>query len=74
MTLDPALRAPYPLPGDAPKQPLALVAVRGGCRRPRDEVVRGRAADWIDEGLQRFLVNVHFLNGQTEWISSGRSF
>ena len=46
--LDPALGAPDALPGDAPQQALALVAVGGRGGRPQDEVVRGGARDWVD--------------------------
>lgn len=66
MTLDSALGAAHPLPGDAPQQPLALVAVGGARGRPQHEVVRRRARDGVDERLQRLLVHVHLLLGQTD--------
>lgn len=61
VALDTALRAPHPLPGDAPKKALALVAVgrRGG--GPGDEFVRRGRGDRVDHRLQRFLVHVHLL-------------
>lgn len=65
VALDAALGAPHPLPGDAPEEPLALVAVRRRRGRPRDEVVRRRAADRVDQSLQRLLVHVHFLRNIT---------
>lgn len=57
----PAFGAPHTLSGDAPQQPLALVAVsrRSGC--PQDEVVRRRAAYRIDKRLESLLVHVHLL-------------
>ena len=59
MTLDAALGAPDPLPGDPPEETLALVAVGGGGGGPEDEVVGRRAGDWVDQGLQGLLEHVH---------------
>lgn len=61
MALDTALGTPHTLPGDAPQQALALIAVRRRGGRPEDKVVRRCTADRIDERLQRLLVDVHFL-------------
>jgi len=47
VTLDAALGAAHALPGDAPQQPLALVAVGGGGGRPHLEVVGRRAGDGV---------------------------
>jgi hypothetical protein len=58
VALDPALRAPDPLPRDAPEQPLALVTVRGLLGRPQNKVVRRGARDRIDHSLKCFLVDV----------------
>ena len=61
VALDSTLGASHSLPGDAPEQSLALVAVcwRGG--RPEDEVVRGGAGYWIYQSLQCLLVDVESL-------------
>lgn len=61
MALDTALGASHALTSDAPEQALALVAVRRRRRRPRDEIVRRRAADRVDQRLERLFVHVHFL-------------
>ena len=61
MALDAALGTADPLARDAPEQALALVAVGGRGGRPGHEVVRRRATDWVDERLERLLVDVHFL-------------
>lgn len=47
VALDAALGAAHALPGDAPEQPLALVAVGGGGGRPHLEVVGRRAGDGV---------------------------
>ena len=49
------------LSGNAPQEPLALVAVGGRGGRPEDKVVRSCARDWVDQRLQRLLVHMHFL-------------
>lgn len=64
VALDPAFRASHALPGDAPQQALALVAVRRRCSRPRDEVMRRGWRYRVDQRLQRFFVHVHFLNNK----------
>ena len=61
MALDPALGAAYTLSSDAPQQALALVAVGGRGGRPQNEIVRSGRRDRIDQSLQGFLVDVHFL-------------
>lgn len=61
MAFDAALRAPHALPGDAPQQPLAFVAV---CRRggsPDLKVMRRGAGYGVDESLQGLLINVTLL-------------
>lgn len=47
MALDTALGAAHALPGDAPQQPLALVAVGGGGGRPHLEVVGRGTGDGV---------------------------
>ena len=49
------------LTGNAPQQPLTLVAVGGGGGGPGREVVGRCGGDGVDERLQGFLVHVHFL-------------
>ena len=66
MALDPTLRAPHSLAGDAPEQPLALVAVRGAGGGPEHEVVRGGGRDGINQSLKRLLVHVEFLKKREE--------
>ena len=61
MALDSALGAAHPLPGDAPEEPLALVAVGGRGGGPEDKVVRRCTRDRVDQGLKGFLVDVKFL-------------
>ena len=61
VALDPALCAADALPGDAPQQALALVAVGGGGGRPQHEVVRCRARNRVDQRLQRLLVHMQLL-------------
>ena len=61
MALHAALGAAHSLPGDAPEEALALVAVGGRRGRPEHEVVRGRARDRVDQGLKGFLVDMKFL-------------
>lgn len=58
-------RAPLSGEPSSTHQALAFVAVgrRGG--RPRLEVVRSGAGDRVDERLQGFLVDVHFLVAET---------
>lgn len=58
---DPALRTAHTLPGDAPQQALALVAVGGRSGRPDLKVVWRGAGDGVDQGLQGLLVHVQFL-------------
>lgn len=74
MHFDPALGTAHTLPGDAPQQPLALVAVGGRGGRPDLEIVRCGAGDGVDQSLQRFLVHVGFLWEQREkerWMEGG---
>ena len=66
MAFDAALSAAYPLTGKPPEQPLTLEAVGGRRGRPHDEVVRRRARDGVDKGLQRLLVDVGFLQRKGE--------
>lgn len=47
MALDTTLGAAHALPGDAPQQPLALVAVGGGGGRPHLKVVGRGAGDGV---------------------------
>ena len=61
VALDTALGTPDPLPGQAPQQTLALVAVGGRGGRPQQEVVRGGGRDGVDQRLQCLLVHVQFL-------------
>ena len=64
MHLDPALGTAHTLPGDAPQQPLALVAV---CRRggsPNLKVVWCGAGDGVDESLYCLLEHMVFLQKQ----------
>lgn len=51
MHFDPTLRTAHTLPGNAPQQTLALVAVggRGGC--PHLKIVWRGAGDGVDQGL-----------------------
>lgn len=58
---DAALRAAHALPGDAPQEALALVAVGGRRGRPHLEVVGRGAGDGVDQGLQALLVHVVLL-------------
>lgn len=48
MHFDPALGTAHALPGDAPQQTLALVAVGGCGGRPDFEVVRRGAGNGVD--------------------------
>ena len=58
------LVAANPLPGYPPQQPLALVAIGGGGGRPGGEIVGGSRANRVNQRLQGFLVDVHFLEGK----------
>ena len=62
MALDAALSAPHTLSGNAPEEPLTLVAVSGRRGRPKDKVVRSRARNRVDQGLKSLLIDVKFLN------------
>lgn len=61
MRLDPAVRAAKTLSREAPQQALALETVGRRRRRPDDEIVRRRARDRVDDGLQRLAIDVLFL-------------
>lgn len=61
MHFDAALSTAHALPGDAPQQTLALVAVGGCGGRPDFEVVWRGAGDGVDESLQGLLVHVVLL-------------
>ena len=56
------------LSGDAPEQPLALVAVGGRGGTPEHKVVGGGAGDGVDQRLQRLLVHVHLLQHQIRFF------
>lgn len=58
---DPTLGTAHALPGDAPQQTLALVAVGGCGGRPDFKVVRRGAGDGVDESLQGLLVHMVLL-------------
>lgn len=58
MALDAALGAAHALAGDAPQQPLALVAVGGRRRRPHLEVMGRRGGNGVDQGLEGLLEDV----------------
>lgn len=47
VTLDATLSTAHALPGDAPEQPLALIAVGGGGGCPHFKVVGRRAGDGV---------------------------
>ena len=51
VTFDPTLSTAHSLPGDAPQEPLALVAVSGRGGRPHLKVVGRGAGDGVDESL-----------------------
>ena len=51
VTFDPALGAPHALAGDAPQQPLTLVAVGGCGGRPHLKVMGRGAGDGVDQSL-----------------------
>lgn len=51
MTLDPALGAPHALAGDAPQQPLTLIAVGGRGGRPHLKVMGRGAGDRVNQSL-----------------------
>lgn len=58
VNFDPAFCAAHSLPGDAPQQTLALVAVGGRGGRPHFKVVRCGAGDGVDQSLQGLFVDV----------------
>lgn len=61
MHFDPTLCTAHSLPGDAPQQTLALVAVSGRGGGPHLKIVRCGAGNGVDESLQGLLVYVVFL-------------
>jgi len=61
MTLDPALSTPNALASNSPEEPFAFVTVGGRGGTPENKVMRRSTGDRVDEGLERLLVNVHFL-------------
>lgn len=61
MHFDPTLGAAHALPGDAPQQTLALVAVGGRGGRPDFKIVWRGAGDGVDQSLQGLLVHVVLL-------------
>lgn len=61
MTLDPALGAPHALAGDAPQQPLTLIAVGGRGGRPHLKVMGRGAGDGVDQSLEGLLVHMTLL-------------
>ena len=69
VTFDSALGAADALTGYAPKESFTLVAVCRRRRRPRLKVVWRRRRDGVDQTLQCFLIDVHFLSFQKhEWV------
>lgn len=61
VAFDSTLGTPHALAGDPPQQSFTLVAICWRRGRPRNEIVRGCAADWVDQRLKSFLIHVHFL-------------
>lgn len=61
VAFDAAFGTANTLASDAPQKTFAFVAIGRRRGRPRLEVVRSRARDWINQTLQCFLVDVHFL-------------
>lgn len=61
MHFNPALGAAHALPGNAPEQALALVAVCGRGGGPNLKVMGCGAGDGVDESLQGLLVDVVLL-------------
>lgn len=61
MAFDTAFRAAHALAGDAPQQPLTLVAVGGcgGC--PHLKVVWSGGGDGVDQSLEGLLINMALL-------------
>lgn len=66
MHFDSALRTTHTLPGDAPQQTLALVAVGGRGGRPHLEIVGRGAGDRVDQSLEGLLVHMVLLRKQEE--------
>lgn len=55
------LTASHSLPGNAPEQPFALIAIGGGCGCPHFKVVWSGQGHGVDECLQSLFENVQFL-------------
>ena len=64
MAFDAALGAAHALAGDAPQQPLALVAVGGRRGRPHLKVVWRRGRDGVDQSLEGLPEHVQFLQNK----------
>ena len=60
--LDATFRTTDALPRQAPQQPLAFETVGGRRGCPNDEVVWSRAGYWINQSLQRLLVDMLLLH------------
>lgn len=61
MAFHTTLGAAHALPGDAPEQPLAFVAVGGGGGGPHLKVVWGGGGNGVDQSLQGLFINMTFL-------------